>query len=144
MNAIQHNRDTTDTKLKYFSTYLIPCFSVWSNTYMARLSSALLITSLLIFVCYSLPSPLDARKILQMEVPSLQQGPLQYSRKFIDHLTNNKRVLVSSIPSPGAGHRWSWIYNDDDPCFFMIIMSVVTFYKIFSFPCVLKIKMHVQ
>jgi hypothetical protein len=84
---------------------------------MARLNSFLLITMLLL-VMYSLPSSIDARKILKIEtqvapslkgtLPSIEivNNPNIYhgNGKFVAHLANNERVLVSSNPSPGAGH----------------------------------------
>ncbi|KAL5081506.1 hypothetical protein RYX36_009927 [Vicia faba] len=83
---------------------------------MARFNSALLIT-LLFFIIYSLPSSIDARNILKMEtqeVPSLK-GTLPLvdvinnlniyrNGRLFAHLANNGRVLVSSVPSPGAGN----------------------------------------
>ncbi|KAJ1377472.1 putative transmembrane protein [Sesbania bispinosa] len=82
---------------------------------MARLNSVLLITSLVVLVCCSLPYSLDARKILKMEtqmVHSLKGEVVNYpipihgggSLRLVAHLTNNERVLASSNPSPGAGH----------------------------------------
>ncbi|CAJ2659617.1 unnamed protein product [Trifolium pratense] len=85
---------------------------------MARLNSFLLMITLLLLVMYSLPSSIDARKILKMEtqeVPSLKgtlpsikivNNPNIYyeNGRLVAHLANNERVLVSSNPSPGAGH----------------------------------------
>ncbi|KAL5081510.1 hypothetical protein RYX36_009931 [Vicia faba] len=82
---------------------------------MARINSALLIT-LLFFIMYSLPSSIDARKILKMETQELPsiKGTLRLvdvnnhniyrNGRLVSHLANNGRVLVSSVPSPGAGH----------------------------------------
>lgn len=94
---------------------------------MARLNSGLLITTLLVLAVYSsLISSVDSRKILKMEtqeVPSLQGISLPASSEVVNnhpmygsgigsgngrlvaHLGNNERVLVSSNPSPGAGHK---------------------------------------
>jgi hypothetical protein len=85
---------------------------------MARLNSFLLITLLLLVMYISLPSSIDARKILKIEtqvapslkgtLPSIEivNNPNIYhgNGKFVAHLANNERVLVSSNPSPGAGH----------------------------------------
>lgn len=80
---------------------------------MARLNSILLIT-LLFFVMYS---SIDARKILKMETQKMTflKGTLTLGKvinnfnihgrgKLVSHLANNERILVSSNPSPGAGH----------------------------------------
>lgn len=90
---------------------------------MARLNSGLFITTLLVLAMYSsLISSVDSRKILKMEiqeVPSLQGISLPASSEVVNnhpmygsgigrlvaHLGNNERVLVSSNPSPGAGHK---------------------------------------
>jgi len=86
---------------------------------MARLNSLLLIT-LLVLVIYSLPSSIDARKILMkletqdvsslkgtlplIEVTNNNIPNIHGSGRLVPHLAKNGRVLVSSNPSPGAGH----------------------------------------
>lgn len=86
---------------------------------MARLNSVLLIT-LLVLVIYSLPSSIDARKILMkletqdvsslkgtlplIEITNNNMPNIHGSGRLVAHLARNGRVLVSSNPSPGAGH----------------------------------------
>ncbi|XLS62958.1 hypothetical protein HN51_017186 [Arachis hypogaea] len=104
--SIYHkNKYTLTTTFLIFFFFIIICVF-----HMARINSVLFITLIIVIVCCS--SFLDARKIsakMGTKDVSLLQGTLpssseSYSSFISNGHGNGDRVLVESIPSPGAGH----------------------------------------